>query len=176
MFSFNSLRKKLRCRMGKLIAFLLLTVVTVFALLMMSSSSSIAQFSQLDQHKSFAGERGKQLVAQLPLPADHLLIGAVTSEPRPQSGQKNRSSGNFNVQAPANRIYWAVLEGNSPSPNVRFNIMWDRSGRKDPVLTRGLRNGSITEGNNAFFRRSIYIANPSGVRSNFQVRAYRYGQ
>jgi hypothetical protein len=175
MFSFNSIRKKLRYRIGKSVAFLLLTVVTVSALLMMSGSSSMAQFAQLDQHKSFADERGKPLLAQLPLP-DYLLIGAVTSEPRPQHKQKTRSSGNFNVQAPANRIYWAVLEGNFQSPNVRFNIMWDRRVRKDPILARGLRNGSITSGNQGFFQRSIYIANPSGAGGNFQVIAYRYGQ
>ncbi|KAM3096604.1 hypothetical protein ACKFKG_10130 [Phormidesmis sp. 146-35] len=123
------------------------------------------------QHKNTFGEKNQQLAQ---LPADYLLMATVVSEHSPQAGQKNRSSGNFNVQGPADRLYWVVLEGNVPNPNIRFNIMRDRSAWKDPVLARDLFHGAIT--NNVFSQRAIYIANPRGARGYFQVRAYRIGR
>ncbi|GEM_PF-1595058 len=165
---FNSIRKNLRCS----VALLLPTIATVSALLTTNNSPLAAQFAQPNQFKNLPSERGRQLLAQLP--PDYLLMGSVTSDSRPQGGQKNRSSGNFNVQGTAERLLWVVLDGQSPNPNIRFNIMQDRAGRRDPVLARGLYHGATTK--NIFPGRSIYIANPSGTRGYFQVRAYRIAQ
>ena len=169
MFSFNSIRKNLRYGMGKTVAPLLLITDTVSTLFIMRTPPLMAQFSQLDQHKKLSNERGTQLLAQLP--SGDLLVGAVTSEFSPQSDQKNRSSKNFSVSDYVNKVRWVVLEDGIPNPNVRFNIMWDRSASRDPVLVRGVFHNSTTD--NVFGARSIYIANPSGTRRQFQVRAYK---
>lgn len=168
MFSFNSIRKNLRYGMGKTVAPLLLITATVSTLFIMRTPPLMAQFSQLDQHKKRSNERSTQLLAQLP-PSD-LLVATVTSEPIPQSGQRNRSSRNFSVNDYACRLRWVVLEDGVPNPNIRFNIMRD-SGAKDEVLARGVFHGATTD--NVFVARAIYIGNPSGAKRQFQVRAYK---
>ena len=99
-------------------------------------------------------------------------IGAVISAPNPLRGQKNRSSGNFNVQTVpsyANALLWEVYENGSPNPKILFDVKADRSMRSDPYLGGNLRHGAVTGVSPYNQYRSIYIANPSEAGGNFQV-------
>jgi hypothetical protein len=58
------------------------------------------------------------------------LCAAVTSDPTPQPGQGNRSSGNFSTQGCGGNGYvWSCGSG------IRFDVMEDRSLAQDPILT-----------------------------------------
>nr|WP_321141626.1 hypothetical protein [Bacillus gaemokensis] len=94
------------------------------------------------------------------------LITTVTSEARPQSGQKNRSSGNFAVESLPSGTY--ALKWTAPA-GVYFNVMRDKSGGKDPVVLSGVSDGTTSSPTTS---RSYYIANPSGAFSDFNVSVY----
>lgn len=94
------------------------------------------------------------------------LIATVTSEARPQGGQKNRSSGNFSVESLPSGTY--ALRWTAP-PGVYFNVMRDVSGGKDPVVFSNISDGTTTSPTTS---RSYYIANPSGAYSDFNVSVY----
>ncbi|MBD1864717.1 MULTISPECIES: DeoR family transcriptional regulator [Trichocoleus] len=102
--------------------------------------------------------------------AQSVPIAAVVSAPRPLRFQKNRSSANFSVVSPrGSRLRWVVLENGVPNRNIRFSLKEDRSVATDPVIYIGVRHGSITR---SILVRSIYIADPTGARGNFQVAVY----
>lgn len=115
----------------------------------------------LDKSKS------NQLITTLaPAEEQSKLIASITSEARPQSGQKNRSSGNFAIETLPSGTYalkWYAPEG------VRFNVMRDKSGGKDPVVFSTVSDGTTTS---PLTSRSYYIANPSGADSDFNVSVY----
>lgn len=101
------------------------------------------------------------------------LIASITSDPRPQSGQKHRSSGNFSTEgAPSgtHNIQWTIAMSDGSSPDgITFDVMKDVSGGTDPTIWSGVRNGSQTSYSSY---RSVYIANPSGASKSFTVLAY----
>ncbi|MCC5643149.1 hypothetical protein LC607_09380 [Nostoc sp. CHAB 5824] len=86
----------------------------------------------------------------------------VTSESRPQSGQRNRSSGNFSTQGCAASLKWTA-----PIPIV-FDVKQDVSGGSDPTPFSGLTNDVVTVNPN---QRSLYIANPKNANASFTVCA-----
>ncbi|WP_292834798.1 DeoR family transcriptional regulator [Nostoc sp. JL33] len=103
------------------------------------------------------------VVMQPPAPAlAQSTCACVTSQPQPQRGQKNRSSGNFSTQGCAANLIWT-----SPTPIV-FDVKQDRSGKSDPTTFSGLTNGVVTGNPN---QRSLYIANPRNASGNFRVCA-----
>ncbi|MDJ0675015.1 MAG: DeoR family transcriptional regulator [Calothrix sp. MO_167.B42] len=102
------------------------------------------------------------------------LLASVTSEAGPQSGQKNRSSGNFSTEnAPPNtrNLLWKVvpLDEGIPPSGIKFEVMEDKRG-KDPTIWTDVSNDLFT---NYQSSRSLYIANPSGSGpSGFKVLVY----
>lgn len=99
-------------------------------------------------------------------------IASVTSQPQPQPGQKNRSSGNFSTQdAPSGtrRIQWFVTE-NDNYDQIVFNVMQDKKLWFDPVIFKNVRNGDITDYKDD---RQLYIANPQNAGGQtFIVQAW----
>jgi hypothetical protein len=96
------------------------------------------------------------------------LIASVRSAPRPQSGQKHRSSGNFaieNLPGGTKALIWRVKDGNG----IHFDVMRDVSGGRDPVVWSNLHHNSRT---NVKTNRSFYIANPRGATGDFIVEVY----
>ncbi|MCU0287597.1 MAG: DeoR family transcriptional regulator [Acidobacteria bacterium] len=90
-----------------------------------------------------------------------MACASVTSEPKPQSGQKNRSSGNFSTEGcPGTRLRWSCPTG------ISFNVMKDVPMGRDPVIFYGIANGTITK---MYKARSLYIANPRWADSSFTV-------
>ncbi|WP_255294175.1 hypothetical protein [Bacillus toyonensis] len=115
----------------------------------------------LDKSKS------NQLITTLaPEDEKSKLIATITSEARPQSGQKNRSSGNFAIQTLPSGTY--ALRWSAPS-GVFFNVMRDVSVGKDPVVFSTVSDGTTTSYPTS---RAYYIANPSGADSDFNVSVY----
>ncbi|PEA01655.1 hypothetical protein CON37_26690 [Bacillus cereus] len=102
-------------------------------------------------------------------------ITTIVSGPRPQSGQKNRSSGNFKIQnlpTGARGIKWVLEANGSDQPtNILFNVMHDVTAGSDPVIWRGVKHGTIKIEHIATGFR-YYIANPSGATQNFTVKVY----
>ena len=99
---------------------------------------------------------------------------SVTSDGQPQSGQKNRSSGNFSTEgAPANTRYLVFTidpSSNDKFDDITFNVMEDKSVGKDPTEWSGLMNGSKVKYESS---RSYYIANPGSTGGNkFKVIVY----
>ncbi|HEY9803681.1 MAG TPA: hypothetical protein V6D25_25285 [Leptolyngbyaceae cyanobacterium] len=94
--------------------------------------------------------------------AQSSLCTSIVSQPQPQSGQNNRSSGNFTTQdCQGPRLEWRV------PGNIEFNVMEDKSGGTDPVILRDARSGTVT---GVFGQRSIYIANPRNATESFTVQ------
>jgi hypothetical protein len=90
----------------------------------------------------------------------------VISEPHPQRGQRHRSSHNFSTRGCDGR----VLQWTCP-PGIYFDVKKDITWGTDPTMFWDVTNGSVTE--NASSGR-LYIANPKGARSNFNVSVTAY--
>ena len=103
------------------------------------------------------------------------LLASLISSAGPQSGQKNRSSGNFSTEnAPlgTKSLLWKVIpQDNNISPEtIKFNVMKDSAFDIDPTIWSGLSNDSTTAYSSD---RSYYISNPSGSgASGFTVLVY----
>lgn len=103
------------------------------------------------------------------------LLSTVTSGSKPQSGQKNRSSGNFTTEgAPSGttNLLWRVvpLDNTVAASAISFKVMEDRSAATDPVIFSGVKDNTTTDYKSS---RSFYIANPSGSGpSGFNVLVY----
>lgn len=97
-------------------------------------------------------------------------VATVVSSPKPQPGQKHRSSGNFNLgpKPASNGILWKI-SGTANAGSITFDVMIDKSAAHDPTPFSGLHDGSVTNWNDS---RSLYIANPKGADGNFTVEAY----
>ncbi|WP_089941601.1 hypothetical protein [Candidatus Entotheonella palauensis] len=104
--------------------------------------------------------------------AESLLCG-IRSDDRPQSGQDNRSSGDFTTQeAPSgtNMLRWTVEDSRGATlSGVTFNVMVDVSGGSDRTLYADVTNGSTTP---YMAERQVYIANPGSIRERFFVSAF----
>ncbi|MEM7477434.1 MAG: DeoR family transcriptional regulator [Planctomycetota bacterium] len=90
-------------------------------------------------------------------------LTSVTSDPKPQQGQKNRSSGNFSTEnAPADTksLIFNIATSNPNYDSIVFNVMEDKSMQPDPIVYSNLRNGSVVAYQSS---RSLYIADPSGA-------------
>ncbi|AFZ27411.1 hypothetical protein Cylst_5389 [Cylindrospermum stagnale PCC 7417] len=87
----------------------------------------------------------------------------IVSQPHPQSGQNNRSSGNFSAQdCPGPRLKWRV------PGSIKFKVMEDKSGT-DLLIHSNVDNGKVTRKHSS---RSLYIANPENATADFQVDVY----
>ncbi|OUB84415.1 phosphatidylinositol phosphodiesterase [Bacillus thuringiensis serovar medellin] len=102
-----------------------------------------------------------------------VLISQISSESNPLSGQKNRSSQNFNITnlpTGTNGLKWVIEPtGTDNASAISFNVMVDVSLGTDSVRWKNLSNGSKTE---AYTNAKYYIANPTGATSKFTVKIY----
>ncbi|MDZ5480606.1 phosphatidylinositol-specific phospholipase C [Bacillus thuringiensis] len=102
-----------------------------------------------------------------------VLISQITSESIPLSGQKNRSSQNFNITnlpIGTKGLKWVVEPTEKDNASaISFNIMVDVSLGTDSVRWKNLSNESRTE---AYTNAKYYIANPNGATSKFTVKIY----
>jgi hypothetical protein len=104
--------------------------------------------------------------------ADSIQIAQVTSSAQPQSGQKNRSSGDFSTEGVPggySKFLWKI-SGSGVNPTaIQFDVMKDKSAGIDPTIFSNLTDGSVTD---IYQDRQLYIANPKGATSNFIVTVY----
>ncbi|MGE6376670.1 phosphatidylinositol-specific phospholipase C [Peribacillus muralis] len=99
-----------------------------------------------------------------------ILISQISSESKPLSGQKNRSSQNFKIldlPTGTKGLKWVIEKDNSSV--ISFHVMADVSLGKDTVRWENITNGSRTE---AYVNSNYYIANPSGATNDFTVKVY----
>ncbi|WP_214481846.1 phosphatidylinositol-specific phospholipase C domain-containing protein [Bacillus sp. SM2101] len=103
---------------------------------------------------------------------DLTLIGTISSEGGPQSGQKHRSSNNFtttNIPAGTKQLYWEIV-GNANAQSISFSVKEDVAIWTDPIVFNSLKNGSYTE---VVKNDSLYIADPlSTSGQSFTVNIY----
>lgn len=101
-------------------------------------------------------------------------IASVTSQPRPQPGQKGRSSGNFSTQdAPADtrKLQWFVTE-NDNFREISFNVLKDKKLWPDSAVFENVKNGDVTD---YVSERQLYIADPEGAGiKTFIVQVWPY--
>jgi hypothetical protein len=91
-------------------------------------------------------------------------IAAQVSAPAPLSGQKNRSSNNFQfLKVPASGNITASMSG-----GITCSIMQDVSGGTDPVITT-ITNGSAFPASKVKMSTNYYYATPGGAGTNFEV-------
>lgn len=100
------------------------------------------------------------------------LISTVVSQPKPQDGQKNRSSNNFSTKSiPSGTKYLLFEVAETPDNDaVFFNVMLDKTAATDPTIYHNEGNGNRT--NIIEKSDSLYISNPSGATTNFEVKIY----
>lgn len=102
----------------------------------------------------------------------------MRSEPQPQSGQKNRSSGDFSIQGASQAVYleWEISDTTAPE-KIKFKVMVDKSVAVDPHLFDGkyIKNGDATQTVDPNIdERKLYIANPKDAKESFLVTVYGY--
>ena len=85
----------------------------------------------------------------------------IISEPEPQEGQKHRSSENFGTNDMPD---WGSLKWTCPS-GVSFMVKKDVTGH-DPTEFEDVTNGTVTGYKS---HRNLYIADPSGASTSFEV-------
>ena len=96
-----------------------------------------------------------------------MACASVTSEPEPQAGQSERSSGNFSTEnCVGKQLKWSCPQG------LSFDVKKDRSAASDPTIFSGVANGTITTIEK---ERSLYIANPKNAVENFLVEVEGVG-
>ncbi|MGW6151099.1 phosphatidylinositol-specific phospholipase C [Bacillus mycoides] len=102
-----------------------------------------------------------------------ILISQISSESKPLSGQKNRSSQNFsinNLPTGTKGLKWVIEPTEKDNAStISFNVMIDVSLGTDSVRWGNISNGSKTE---AYTNSKYYIANPSGATNKFTVKIY----
>jgi len=95
--------------------------------------------------------------------ATNQAIAAQVSAPKPLSGQKNRSSNNFQfLEVPSSGNITATM----PS-GVSCSIMQDVSGT-DPIITT-ITNGSTFPASKVQTGKNYYYASPGGTSVNFSA-------
>lgn len=102
-----------------------------------------------------------------------ILISQISSDSKPLSGEKNRSSQNFsinNLPPGTMGLKWIIepTQGEA-SDSISFNIMIDVSLGLDRVSWSNISNESRTAADTNF---KYYIANPSGANHPFTVKIY----
>ena len=105
-------------------------------------------------------------------------LGSIRSEKEPQSGQNNRSSGDFSIESAGSAIYleWEITDTANPD-KIGFKVMCDKSVASDPYLFDKvvIKNGDSTQTiDSNIDERKLYIANPSGATEDFLVTVYGY--
>ncbi|WP_255293913.1 phosphatidylinositol-specific phospholipase C [Bacillus toyonensis] len=102
-----------------------------------------------------------------------VFISQISSESNPLSGQKNRSSQNFNITnlpTGTKGLKWIIEPtGKDNASAISFNVMTDVSLGTDSVRWKNLSDQSRTE---AYTNTKYYIANPNGATSKFTVKVY----
>jgi hypothetical protein len=96
--------------------------------------------------------------------ATYQPIAAQVSAPAPLSGQKNRSSNNFQfLEVPSSGNVTASMPG-----GISCSIMQDVSGGTDPIITT-VTNGSTFAASKVKKGTNYYYASPGGAPTNFEV-------
>ena len=97
------------------------------------------------------------------------LSVVIKSQAEPLSGQKNRSSDNydFRYMEKGKKLIWNCPE------NISFNVMEDKVGT-DPVTFSNVKNNVITDFPSDSASNGLYIANPKNAESEFEIRASLY--
>ena len=91
-------------------------------------------------------------------------IAAQVSAPKPLSGQKNRSSNNFQfLEVPSSGNVTVSMPG-----GITCSIMQDVSGGTDPVITT-IANSSAFPASKVKKGTNYYYATPGGASTNFAV-------
>ncbi|KAA6449283.1 phosphatidylinositol phosphodiesterase [Bacillus cereus] len=102
-----------------------------------------------------------------------VFISQISSEANKLSGQKNRSSQNFqitNLPAGTKGLKWIIEPiGTDDASAISFNVMVDVNFGVDSICWSNLSNESRTE---AYTNAKYYIANPTGATSKFTVKIY----
>ena len=95
--------------------------------------------------------------------ATNQSLAAQVSAPKPLSGQKNRSSNNFQFLAvPANGSIYVSMP-----KLITCTIMEDVSGT-DPILT-SIEDGATFSASKVKTGKNYYFATPNGTGTNFAV-------
>lgn len=86
----------------------------------------------------------------------------MESEPKPQSGQSHRSSGNYDffTLKKGKKLLWIL------PPGVSINIKNDRSVISDNTVFSGIKNGDVKD---IPSEQNLYIADPKGATIPFEV-------
>lgn len=100
------------------------------------------------------------------------LLVSIYSEGTPMSGQKNRSSKNFQFPSlPSPTLEWDV-SGND-TPGLQFNVMQDVVMGTDPTVETGLTSGAQTPVGKLKTGTNYYISNPANTGdAGFTVNIY----
>ena len=98
---------------------------------------------------------------------DKFLEVKINSQANPLSGQKNRSSKNydFNKLKTGMKLLWSC------PANISFDVMEDRSLSSDPITFSNIKNGSLTDFPSESAANGLYIANPKNASSEFTITA-----
>lgn len=101
------------------------------------------------------------------------LLVSIYSEGTPQSGQKNRSSKNFQFSSlPTDTLEFDV-SGND-TPDLAFNVMQDVVMGNDPTIVSGVTNGTqVAVAKHFTTKTNYYISNPVNTAgAGFTVNIY----
>jgi phenylacetate-coenzyme A ligase PaaK-like adenylate-forming protein len=98
-------------------------------------------------------------------------IAAIASEPNPESGQKNRSSPNFQfLSVPSSESTISVqFTGTSGAAGITATLMHDLGGSNDEVIASLTQNGSFSASKVSTGNYNYYIASPDNASTNFVV-------
>lgn len=97
----------------------------------------------------------------------------IVSEPNPQSGQKNRSSGNFSLDsAKGKQVRVLIRNANGKEADISCKVMRDKNNDTDPTIWSNVKNGSLLTVPTDYYSNNLYIANPNDANSNFTIEFY----
>lgn len=97
-------------------------------------------------------------------------IAAIASEPNPESGQKNRSSPNFQfLSVPSSGTIASLFTGVSGAPGITATLMHDKGGSNDEVISALSQNGTFSADKVSTGNNNYYIASPDDAPSNFVI-------
>ena len=102
------------------------------------------------------------------------IIATIVSSNLPLEGQDNRSSENFEyLPLPVGTSYltYEITKGSNPQ-SIYFNVMEDRTLRRDPIIfdqiATGFKTDDLTTG------QDLYIANPTNAVGEFEVTVFAH--
>ena len=110
------------------------------------------------------------------------LVAEITSSASPQEGQKHRSSNNFAIpyvpEGTTSFTFKVIPSGSDNANSILFNVESDNPSGKDPIIWGGsdkesmVKNNYITSQYIKTFTDTLYIADPEGATSGFNVQIW----